>query len=169
MSGARVSPKQLEIDMAEVDRIKALLPNDPDVKLLLDMIEGQTGALEKMDKFVERILADRALEARARARAARLKKRSDILRATVLAMIEKFGVRRVERDLYTASIGHKAKVEITDQKAIPDDFLRVTANTRAIGKALRNCEHVEGAVLSNPAPYLLIVGEGAEAEEDEDA
>ena len=163
-----VSPRALEMDMAAVDRLKAMLGNDPDIKLLLDMIEGQTGALEKMDRFVERIIADRALEARARARAARLKKRSDILRATVLAMIEKFGVPRVERDLYTASVGHKAKVEITDQKAIPDDFLRVTANTRAIGKALRNGEKVEGAVLGNPAPYLLIVGEGAEPEEDEE-
>lgn len=161
---------RLEAAMSAVDQIRALLGDDPDIKLLLDTIEGETEALELLDRFVERLIADKALIRRARSRASRLAKRDEMLRAVVLAMLEKFGTRRVERPLYAASVSNRTHAIVTDESELPDAFLRRAPDKLAIAKALRRGQDVAGATLSNPQPSLVIQGEPGEpaAEEEEE-
>lgn len=152
-----VSPKALEAAMSAVDQIRAMLGEDADPDLRLGMIEGETDALALLDRIIEHVLADETLADGARARAKRLEARADRLRAVVSSvLIDKLGVEKLERPLYTASIGHRAKPVVTDATALPEAFVRHAPDMIAIGKALRQGDSVAGAELSNPAPVLTI-------------
>lgn len=166
-----VSPRRLLNEMSKVDQLRAELAvgNTPDPKLLIDTIEGQTQAFEYLDAYVESVIADEALAAAAKAKAKRLEARADVHRATVLAIMEKVGIRRADRPVYTASVAHRAKLQVIDEARIPFAYQRISLDKLALAAALRKGEKIEGAVLSNPAPILSIRidRKGAPQEEEE--
>jgi hypothetical protein len=158
MSG--VSPRALEAAMSAVDQIRDAMAEHLDVDdmtLWLDTIEGETNALELLDRIVERILADAALVEAARLRARRLETRAERLRAVVTrVLIDKLSVAHLERPLYTAAVSHRSKPVITDGDLLPAEYVRSAPDLTKIGRALRDGGAVPGAELSNPAPVLTI-------------
>lgn len=150
--------------IAEYKRIReSLLTQFPelaeDETALIDTIDGETGALDAVAYLVRSAREDEAT-AKAlsdmlgdmRERKARFERRADTRRAGALAMMEALGVRKVERPDFSASIRQTPpKVEIVDERLLPDHFIRLTPSPEksAIAEALKAGKVVQGAVLSN--------------------
>lgn len=127
-----------------------------DDKLLLDMIEGETDVLEVLDRLIETSMADAILAEMAEARMRRLNARRDRLRETALAMLEALEITKpLERAAYTASISRRARAMVTDADRLPPELVRTAPDLRAIARALKEGP-VEGAMLSNPIPSLIV-------------
>jgi hypothetical protein len=142
--------------MSAALQIKAELPPDNDTALLLGMIEGETDALELMDRLAEAAIADKALADKASERAARLKERAEGHREVIRRMLEALEISKLERALYTASISHIRKPIVTDEAELPEAFIRRSPDLTLIGKALRAGGSVAGAELSNDRPSLTL-------------
>ena len=129
------------------------LPEDE--RLLIDTIEGETQLWELMDRFAEQALADKALIDKAEQRMARLKARADRNQDVVRRILDAVGVTTsLQRPLYTAMFTHRSSVKITDETAVPTEYLR--PDKIEIGKALRSDKDVPGATLSNSPPSLTL-------------
>lgn len=148
----------LEHEMSAVDQIRAFLGSDDEnVTLRLDSIEGQTQALELLDVMLEGVLAVELVAEKARLRAQRLERRGDTLRAKVLQVLEKIGVKKLERPIATVSIAKGVgSVHITDDAAIPLHYLRTSPDKALIKQALTDGTEVPGATLGNAPPTLRI-------------
>lgn len=129
------------------------LPEDE--RLVIDTIEGETQLWELMDRFAEAALADKALIDKAEQRMARLKARADRNQDVVRRILDAVGVTTsLQRPLYTALFTHRSSVKITDETAVPAEYLR--PDKIEIGKALRSDKEVPGALLSNSPPSLTL-------------
>jgi hypothetical protein len=149
-----------------------LLAEAPDItedeRLLLDSIEGEAEGdpLAVIDRLVAAAIHanDMAEIAHVRAtelaeRKARFKRRNEQLRGVVFSMLEALEVRRIERPTYSASVRvGQPKVILTDDTKLPEEFIRIKRepNLSAIGAALKAGEQIEGAMLANGAPGLMI-------------
>ena len=128
---------------------------DAEERLLLDMIEGETDALELMDKLIEHVVADEALVDAGKARLKRIEARADRHRAILRAMMEEIG-DKLERPLATLSVSTGPRTAVVvDAKAIPEVYWRRTVDKQELLRALKNGP-VEGAELSNGAPVLTL-------------
>lgn len=149
------SPRAIERAMAEAMRLRATLPDDDDMRLLLDTIEGQTNALELLDRVAEQAVADTKLAELAAARGRRLLARAERARDLALRMMLALEIGdTLERATYTASISRKTKVHVTGN--VPEAFMRHAPDKDLIGKVLRDGKTVENATLSNPEPHISI-------------
>ena len=153
---AAPSAYRLEAAMSAALQIKAELPPDNDTALLLGMIEGETDALELMDRLAEAAIADKALAEKATERAARLKERADGHRNVITRMLEALEISKLERALYTASVSHHRELQLIDEAALPDAFIRHAPDKVAIAKALRAGQDIPGATLGNAQPRLIL-------------
>lgn len=157
------------VDQARRD-LASLLSLHPELEeddvLRQDMIEGETNALELIDKLIE---AEREalymkhgaeLEiARLEGRAARYSKRQKALRQYMQQIMEAANLKKVERPAATVSIAAgRPKVVIVDESQIPDAYWRIKreVNKEAIGTTLKALRDVPGATLLNPEPVLRI-------------
>jgi hypothetical protein len=150
------SSYRIEQAMSAAMQIRAMLGDTEDEKLLADTIDGETDALEILDRLAEQALADEALVEGARERIKRLEARADRRRHIVLQMMEAMGLSKLERSLFTASVTHRSKAIVSDQSELPDAFIRHAPDLVALGKALRSGEQIPGASLSNPSPSLVL-------------
>jgi hypothetical protein len=141
---------------------------ETDADLLADMVEGETSFMEAVDAILARIDADRALvvgtdkaisdlEARRERFAKRIETSRALLeQAIMVAEIEE----KIERPTATIFLTRRpAKVEITDEAAIPSQFWKAAApalDKKAVAAALKGGEAVPGATLNNQAPTLTI-------------
>lgn len=142
--------------MSAAMQLKAAAALDNDNELLLGMIEGETDALELMDRLAEQALADKALVEIGSARLKRIEQRADRIRDLLLRMLEALELPKIERALYSASISHRRNVVVTDADALPEEFVRRAPDKVALGKALRAGQELDGAMLSNPQPSLVL-------------
>lgn len=151
-------PIALAGEMSKIDKLKQMLGEDVDAQLMMDVIEGETNALEMLDVIVHTILADEAMRDDAEQHAKRWKERADKRRAIVLQIMERIGTRSARRSLYTLSVtdGPKA-VHITDEAQIPLGYQRISPDKAAIARALKEGEQVPGAQLNNGPPVLRII------------
>ena len=159
------------LDRIVVEReIDALMTSCPeladDETLRHDMIGGETGAFELLDKLVKRAgecLAEQTgLDGYIRdlqSRADRLERRYQGLRTLVRRLMECADLHTARLASATVSLSAgRPKVMITAESAIPDDYCRIKRepNKTAIRTALEAGEHVPGTVLSNAEPNLTI-------------
>lgn len=149
-----ISPQRLMAAMSAAQQVKQLLIGYSDEDLLASL-ESETDALELLDRVAEQAIADKELAAKASERAKRLGERAERARDIVKRMLEALELKKIERPLFTASIGFHTKAIVTDPDALPDALIRHAPDMVAIGKALREGE-VPGATLSNPEPRLTI-------------
>jgi hypothetical protein len=74
-------------------------------------------------------------------------------------MLTELQIKRLERPLYSASIGTSPpSVKVSDLDALPEQYRRVTVepNKIAIGAALTAGDAVSGAAFGNPEPRITI-------------
>jgi hypothetical protein len=151
--------------------LAALLAANPELEqdevLRLDMIEGETGALELIDLLIaaerEAMSIEEAvkiLQDRLAIRQARFANRRGAIRKYLMQLMEAAGLKKVERPAATVSIAAgRPKVVVTEPDLLPDYYCRIKRepNKDAIGKALKEgVERIPGATLSNPEPVLRI-------------
>jgi hypothetical protein len=158
--------------MSAVMQIKATLyetqnkypSTDPDThgalrnaeeRLLLDTIEGESGAFELMDRIIELVVADEALVESGKARLKRIEARADRHREILKAMMAEIA-EKVERPLATLSLGTGPRTAVvTDAKLIPEVYWRRAIDKQELLRGLK-AGAVEGAELSNGAPVLTL-------------
>jgi len=149
------SAYQMEAAMSAALQVKATLSADGDDALLLGMLEGETDVFELVDKLAEQAVADKKLAEMASERAKRLEARASKNRDLILRMLEALEVRKLERALFTASVGYRTKAIVTDPEALPETLMRRSPDLHAVAKALKDGP-VDGAELSNPTPVLTL-------------
>jgi len=157
------------IDQARRD-LAALLAAHPELEednvLRLDMVEGETNALDLIDKLIEAEREARALaegvklyQIRVQMRFDRFHARREALRKYIMQLMEAANMKKVERPAATVSIAAgRPKVVITDEGLIPDYCIRVKreVSKETIASFLKNGDTIPGATLSNPEPVLRI-------------
>lgn len=92
-------------------------------------------------------------------RKARFARQRDSYRAAAFAMMDALGLRTLKEADFTATISAgRPSVVVTDEAAIPADYLRVTTtiDKAALAAAMRVGEVIAGAEWSNPMPSLTI-------------
>jgi hypothetical protein len=151
--------------------LTALLAAYPDLEqddvLRLDMIEGETNALDLIDLLIaaerEALSLEEAvkiLQERLAIRQARFANRRGAIRKYLMQLMEAAGLKKVERPAATVSIAAgRPKVVITDENELPDYFVRIKKepNKDAIAKAFKEGrKNIPGAALSNAEPVLRI-------------
>lgn len=153
-----ISPQALTREMSAVDQIRQLLGENPDPKLLLDTIAGETSALEIVDALIEIVLADEKLAEMAKHRATRLETRAAQARATLLTIVdEKIRQKKLQRPLATLSVSRSTpQPRVTEAATIPSEYMRTVVDLPKLGKALRDGERIDGAELSNTRPVLVL-------------
>lgn len=166
------SPYQLEQAMSVLLSVRQrLLEEDPDIaddeRLMTDMLEGETGdAMEVLHRMVRAALHAKSMSEAAKLRAAdiitradRYAKRDSAIRGAVFAAMDALGLKKLEAPDFTTGISAgTASVIITDEAALPNEFMRVhrEPNKTAIGAALKGGAEVPGAELSNGLPRLTV-------------
>lgn len=158
------------VDQARRD-LAALLAANPELEeddvLRLDMVEGNTNALELLDELIR---AERNAKALAEGinseidrlvkREARLLLRQQTIRKYMMQLMEAAGLKKAERPAATVSITTgRPKVIITDESQLHDCFWRVKRepDKTAIAEALKfQGAVVPGATLSNSEPTIRI-------------
>jgi len=143
--------------MSAAQQALATLGDDVDQRLRADTIEGESDAIELLDRFAELVITDEVLAELARARAQRLEKRAQAHRQVVERMLIALELNEpIERSAYTAGLSYRTTAIITDPAALPDEVVRKAPDMRLISKLLRDGHPVDGATLSNPQPHLTI-------------
>jgi len=151
-------------------QVQALLNEHPeligDEELKIDMLQGSTDFYELVEKIHRNIMENTALlhglhelVDGLNKRKTALGSRIDFQRALIKRLMEAADQRSIDLPAAKISLGKSpAKVIITDESAIPDEFVRVKRepNKTAIKEALVGGKDVPGATLSNGGTSLTI-------------
>ena len=151
-------------------QIQALMNEHPDIMfdedLKEDMLLGSTDFYELVGKIHLNIMHNSALMHSLidilddiNRRREVLRNRVDFQRALIKRLMEVADQRSIDLPTAKISLGKSpAKVIITDENAIPDEFMRVKRdpNKTAIKEALVGGKDVPGATLSNGGTSLTI-------------
>lgn len=151
-------------------QVQALLNEHPeligDEELKVDMLQGSTDFYELVEKIHRNIMENTALLQGLHDLVDGLNKRKNVLgnridfqRALIKRLMEVSEQRSIDLPAAKISLGKSpAKVIITDEAAIPEEFVRVKRepNKTAIKEALVEGKDVPGATLSNGGTSLTI-------------
>jgi hypothetical protein len=141
---------------------------EDDEVLIVDMIEGQTSALEAVDRIIAAIgeaeqhqAVLKIREDEMADRRARFAKRTESLRGTLLAWLGDVGLKKLERPEATLSVSEgKPSVNYTADFGVglPEQYLKTTTapDKAAVRKAVLAGENIIGAALGNSPPTLAI-------------
>jgi hypothetical protein len=143
---------------AEIARLIDANPElSEDGDLRIDMIEGETTAVEFIGRALsgrqEAVSMQEAIKARIAdlsERAARYGRRADAMKALIKSVMGAAGLDRLELPEATLSIAKpRASVDVTDLDALPQGYFRLKkeADKTAIKKAIETGEEIPGAVL----------------------
>ena len=150
-----INPARLTVVMSEVMKLVAQLPED-DQQLKRDSLEGETDFYALLDRVAEIAIADARLVELGTERLKRIEKRADRHREIIKRMMEVAGEEKIERPLFTASIGYRKPTPvITDPTLLPEAFVRRSPDMRLIARALQDGA-VPGAEQKNPQPVLTL-------------
>lgn len=149
------------------DRLVAEFPELlEDETALIDMLDGETNAIDAIALLIRRSKEDeasvagiKALISEYRERAERIGKRAEARLTAAFKLMQALDVRKVERAEFTASIGAgRPAVIVTDESALPEAFVRIERkpDKRAIYEVLKSQRLVPGATLSNAAEKLMV-------------
>jgi hypothetical protein len=138
-------------------QIRDMLGEDDDEQAFLDTLDGETDAVDILDRVIAKMQDADALADAIRgqvndltARRQRIDARVEAFRATLLTIIDAMGVAKVERP--RATISRRSglpSVRITDEASIPSQLCKVVSSPdkAAIKKQLQAGEVVPGAAL----------------------
>lgn len=140
---------------------------DGDDTLLADMIEGETGLFEIIDRLLQRISDNRAMvegtvaeEARLYERRVRHEKRVASDRALIEQAMMIADLPKIERPAATLSLARRQPSAVIETEAdIPAEFWTAAdpkLDRKALTAALKDGRAIPGASLSNVAPSLTI-------------
>lgn len=161
----------IEQAMSIADAVRRrLLADDPDLaddeRALRDMLDGETDVFDLVRRLIRFSLDAASLAEAAAARADKLtarrdrfKRRAESARAAAFGMMDALGERALSDAEFTVSIAQgKPGVIITDEAALPHDFVRVTRSPdkTAIAAALKAKTPVPGAEITNGPPTLVV-------------
>lgn len=157
----------MRIDLNLVRQVAEMLaPYRDDEELFLDTLDGETDALDIIDRELAAELQDRALaDAIAaqveilRKRAARISERADTRRLAILRVMQAVDVRKMERPLATISRRDgSVSVRITDADAVPTQLCKIvkSPDKAAIRKQIEAGETVPGAELARGEETLSV-------------
>lgn len=147
----------------EVDELDA-----DDAQLLLDMIEGETGALELVDKLLLAYRKEQSLQAglkaqieeftkRLRDRASASEKRAESIRRLLARISEEINVSPIRATYGTVSrTKGTQRAHVYDVAALPDRFTERRPKQAEITRALKDGEIIPGASLNNAPPSWQI-------------
>lgn len=151
---------------AIVEQLKAQGYAD-DEDLIIDVIEGQTDALEAVSSVMRwagegQALAEglKAYEAAIEARRKRYEGRKNIAKAAIAKLMDSMGVKKLERPEGTISISAgKQKLVYSadfDAEKLPVKLRRVKyeADAAAVKDWIEGGEQIEGVSLSNAEPVI---------------
>jgi hypothetical protein len=164
-----LSDVHFDIERARAE-IRLLLANNPELDhddvLRADMLDGETSFNDVIDILLRKIKEAQSLSnaisdemGLLADRQTRFEMRALKLRQSIFNLMNDAGLKKLERPRGTVSIANgKPKVIITDENALPDDFVRIKREPekRRIETYLKTGQTVPGATLSNAEPYLRI-------------
>lgn len=137
-----------------------------DEQTLTDTLDGETELTDTVSRFIRQALEDEdlaeALNARKKdmeERRTRLMARADKRRAVAMALMDAVGMRKLEQPDFTAGVRNTpAKVVVTDEAAIPDNYCKITRapNKLALRDALERGQEIPGVSLGNGSQTLSV-------------
>jgi Siphovirus Gp157 len=138
-----------------------------DEAVLAELLGDETGSIDEiMARLIAASLHAKAMAEAAhemidglRQRQARYANRADQFRGTLMAIMEAMGEKKRETPMATLTMGAgRASVQITDETALPDEYIRVTRSPdkAAITADLKQGVVIPGAELANSMPTLTI-------------
>ncbi|QNQ62486.1 siphovirus Gp157 family protein [Brucella sp. 6810] len=166
-----MSGRYLKADLASIEaQISELVSDNPeladDEELRVDMIDGETSAIEFLHRVYRRMRKAEALAEGAKSekddaaeRQKRFEKQADGYKALSLAILNAADVEKLVTPFATYSVlSPRTKAEVTDLDAIPQGFYRIEKkpDLKAIKSALEAGEKIPGAELSLGVHSLMI-------------
>lgn len=153
-----------------IRQINSLLADYPqlaeDEELLKDTLEGNTRFNELMEYFLNQMRENETLAeaisqriGKLRERQTRLTHRAQFYRSLMQRMMDFAGIKSIALPEGKISVVNSPeKVIITDESAIPDQFMRITRepSKSAIKAALKSGNTVSGATLSNGGTTIQV-------------
>ena len=147
-----------------------ILQSDPDLAsdetALRELLDAETDVYAVLRRMVRFALDSDSLAKAAgeradnlKARQGRYKRRCEMARGAVLAMMDALGEKRFPDAEFTVTIRPGTPgVYITDEDALPDSYIKIerTPLKADIGAALKQGEIIPGAELANGMPTLQI-------------
>lgn len=153
----------IEIVSAE---LRDMLGDDFDSETFLDTLDGETDALDILDRLIEAMQADKATAAAIKAQEADLAKRRKRFEArdaatkkAMLALLDATGEKKIERPCATVSRrSGSLSVAITDETAVPSQLCKTvtTPDKAAIRAQIEAGEIVPGAELVRGADGVTV-------------
>lgn len=151
----------------EISRLFEACPElAEDDDLRLDMIEGETGALEfisrALSQRLEAVTMEKAIAARMAdmgERKARYGRKADVLKGLIQSVMQRADIHKLELPEATLSLTKpRASVEVLNVDDLPQGFFKVErkADKAAIKKSLEAGEAVPGAELAFGSPGLNV-------------
>lgn len=162
-----MNPHTLNRVKAEVSVMLANYPelvSDDDLRHAI--LDGQTDFYETLSILARELAeAEEMEEANARLvnrfkeRKERFAHRQERIKATMLQLMELAGETKAKLPEGSVSVRYSRKVLVTDAAALPAAFVEVEIKPKktAIKAAIKEGQTIEGATLSNPAPYITII------------
>ena len=158
-----------DIERARAE-IRLLLANNPELEhdevLRMDMLDGETTLNDVIDILLRKIKEAQSLSnaiademGLLHDRQTRFEMRALKLRQSIFNLMTDAGLTKIERPRGTVSIATgRPKVLITDENALPDDFVRIKRepDKKRIEVYLKTGQNVPGATFSNAEPYLRV-------------
>lgn len=166
-----MTDRYLKADLSSIQaQIAELVSGNPeladDEELRVDMIDGETSAIEFLHRVYRRIRKAETLAAGAKSekddaadRQRRFEKQADGYRALSLAILNAANVEKLVTPFATYSvIPPRVKAEVLDLDAIPQGFYRIEKkpDMKAIKEALEAGNELPGAHLSIGVHSLMI-------------
>lgn len=162
-------------ELVKIEGLKALLDDSDalydehgnvDEKLLLDTIEGETDLhamlLEIDEKIAEYETTHDAIKLRIDQlikRKNRMKRSADTLRTIILSAMDKAGIKKIQGDLSTISVGKKAaSLIINDEALIPSKYWKAepTLDKNLLKADLKENIEIPGAEMGDEGIKLMI-------------
>jgi phage host-nuclease inhibitor protein Gam len=151
----------------QIDRMLDDYPElEDDADLRLDMIEGETDAMEVATRLVRTIRQSEttvdAIKAEIdmlKARSSRYATRKDRARAVLEGLMDAMGTVKLSLTVATITMSEgREKAIISDENMLPDAYMRIKKepDKTAILDALKAGQAVPGAVLSNGGRTLTV-------------
>ena len=164
-----MSNTHFDIERARAE-IRLLLANNPELDhdevLRIDMLDGETSLNDVIDILLRKIKEAQSLSnaiademGLLHDRQTRFEMRALKLRQSIFNLMTDAGLTKIERPRGTVSIAQgRPKVIITDENALPDDFVRIKKepDKKRIETYLKTGQNVPVAMFSNSEPYLRI-------------
>lgn len=142
--------------------------DDNQFEVLLDTLESIEDEIEVKADQIARIISSKVAESkmlieesnRLIARSERIRKETEQLKGYLQDNMIKTGKQKFSTPLYNFSIRNNApSVQITDETAIPKEYIREVVETKidkkAISEKLKNNEEVAGAILSYSQSLII--------------